>query len=56
MIKKQNDNFSDEELKMYMAVPAAQKLKHIQQMNMLLRKIRPASNKKIAERLVKEGF
>lgn len=54
--KEKNDGFSDDELKIYMAVPPEQKLKHIQEMNLLLKKIRPIQSKKLAERLAKEGF
>ena len=56
MIKKKNNNFSDEELKIYMAVPAEKKLQHLRDVNNLLKKIRPLASQKIAKRLHKEGF
>ena len=57
MIRKFNkEEFSDEDLKGYMALAPARKLKHLEEMNKFLNKIRPKRAKKIAAQLKAEGF
>ena len=57
MARKPNkEEFSDEDLKGYIALAPAKKLKHLEEMNRFLNKIRPRRAKKIAAQLKAEGF
>ena len=57
MIRKVNkEEFSDEDLKDYIALAPAKKLKHIEEMNKFLSKIRPKRAQKIAAQLKAEGY
>ena len=54
-IKKNND-YSDEELKRYMALPVRKKFEILEGMNSFFERFMPAKSKKIWEELQKKGF
>ena len=54
--KPSKEEFSDEDLKGYIALAPAKKLKHLEEMNKFLNKIRPKRAKRIAAQLKAEGF
>lgn len=56
MHKKKIVEFDDNDLLLYMKLPAKKKLEHLEQMNRFLQKIRPARYKKISQQLAREGF
>ena len=56
MPRKIYKEYSDEELKRYMAVPARQKLRMLEKTNSFFKRMMPTSTKKIWEELQKRGF
>jgi hypothetical protein len=56
MPRRNHKEYSDEDLKRYMAVPARQKLRMLEKTNAFFQRMMPASSKKIWEELKKRGF
>jgi hypothetical protein len=55
-MNKTKTEFKDDELLMYMKLPAKEKLMHLERMNRFLRKVKPLKSWKISRQLAKEGF
>ena len=56
MIKSKKSQFSKDELKAYMAVPAKKKLEHLEHMSRFLSRVRPKRSRKLAQELKARGF